>query len=103
MALQNNIHAGFNNPVVILFDGLPGDGLNEFDNGIFAKFKDDERDSISNPTSVVINSNTQLVLFFGDTTETGSALWEIWGVDSGGNKTLLTGECICNLPRTKVC
>ena len=71
---------------------------------IEAAFNEDKRDSVANPGSVVVFSDTELRLFFGDTTESGGYHWDIVGFDlqnPGGYQ--LTSKCLGNLPKTTTC
>jgi hypothetical protein len=98
---QNNIIKGKNNPVSIIFSGVVDLTLYS---DISAAFGSDTRTKISNPTSVVVVSASQLDLFFNDTTETGGNFWTIFGIDgSNPDGFELTSECIGNLPKTYVC
>lgn len=94
------------NPVVINITGIKDTDGNDIDlqdlTKVTAKFIDDERNSTDNPTSVVIQSATQLQLNFQDTTETNSAKWVISGTYAG-QEYLLTSSCTCNLDITTVC
>lgn len=105
MSLQNIII--HDNAVVISITGLDSsnfpNGLNDFDK-ITATYGSDERNTIDNPQSVVITSDTELNLFFGDTTETANLNWSIFGEKAAfPNKIQLTNACMGNLGRTKRC
>lgn len=96
---QNKILKGRLNPVVILFDfsGSGFSGLDDFTK-ITAKFGNDERNSVDDPTSVVKLSNLELELNFQDTTEVRS---HHWCIDGDNNE--LTSSCLGNLNKSTIC
>ena len=81
-------------------DGSPID-LNDFSK-ITAQFGDDIRDSVNNPDDVVIQTGSELRLFFNDTTEKGSKYWIISGTYNG-EEIPLSNKCKYNLCPTSVC
>ncbi len=97
---MTKIILGRDNYVGLQFGGID---LEEFDS-VQATFGSDTRDSITNPASVVIQSSTELRLFFGDTTEVGNFYWEIVGFNPANPNGLeLTSECLSNLDKTQTC
>ena len=100
MATQNTVIKGRDNPVVILFSGVL---LQDFTK-VEVTFGSDIRDSVADPTEVVIISQTELHLKFGDTTETTGNYWEIVGFDAVNvNGVELTSKCLANLDPSPVC
>lgn len=91
---QNTIFKGTTTPVVIEFTGLDLTSFAE----ITVKFGEDERTKSGNPTSVIVNSATELELNFQDTTETLSNYWCIMG-----DTKLITNQCKANLSKTPIC
>lgn len=69
---------------------------------ITVAFGSDTRDSINNPTSVVVNSETELELNFQDTSETGQHNWVILAT-FGSEVITLTNSCKDNLEKSFVC
>ena len=96
---QSKIIKGKLNPVVLVFDFSNSGfgGLDDFTK-ITAKFGDDERNSVDDPTSVVKLSNLELELNFQDTTETRANYWCI-----DGDENELTSKCLGNLSSSSVC
>lgn len=93
-------------PVSITITGIKtkaGDDitLNDFSK-ITAIFKGDSRNSVDNPTSVVVVSDTELELYFMDTTETNCGYWTIRGTYNSEER-VLTNACKDNLDSTRVC
>ena len=76
MALQNKIIKGRDNQITITFSGID---LSLFTK-VEATFGADARDSIANPTDVIVLSSTELQLKFGTTTETEGEFWLIVGL-----------------------
>lgn len=106
MARTDVIFKNFNNPVIINITGITdGDGntitLSDFTR-IEATFKSDSRNSVDNPQDVVVSSGTQLRLFFGDTTESGTDNWTITG-EYQSESYVLTNDCKGNLAATRTC
>ena len=97
---QNKIIKGRNNAVVITFSGVDLTTFTKID----ATYGSDTRNSTDNPDDVVVDSATQLSLFYGDTTETENQYWEIIGFSATFTLGLeLTSECLGNLGRSTVC
>lgn len=100
MALQNKIVKARDNLVTIIFSGVD---LTLFTK-VEATFGADARDSVTNPTDVVIASPTELQLKFGSTSETQANFWLIVGFDAlNVNGVELTSECLSNLTQTTIC
>jgi len=100
MATQNTIVLGRDNAVVLEFSGID---LTLFTR-VAATFGADTRDSVANPTDVIVESATELRLKFGDTSETQSNYWTIVGFDAGNPDGLvLTSKCLGNLDPSPVC
>lgn len=98
---QNKIIKGRNNAVVITFSGVD---LTDFTTKIEATYGDDTRNDVDDPLDVVVDSATQLSLFYGDTTETENQYWQIIGFSPTFPLGLeLTSECLGNLGRSTVC
>ena len=96
---QNTIIKDRNNPVVIDFTGVD---LSLFTD-ISVHFGADERTLQLNPTSVIVNSPTELELNFQDTTETNANYWCISGFDAvNTNGIELTSKSLRNLPITPI-
>jgi hypothetical protein len=91
---QNIIFKGSTNPVIIEFVGADLTTLSD----ISAKFGDDERTKSGNPTSVIVNSATELELNFQDTTETRNNYWCI-----KGDGFTLSSKCMSNLGKSIIC
>lgn len=93
---QNTIFKDGTNPVIIEFN-IDGGDLTSFTE-ITAKFGADQRSSVADPSSVIVNSPTELELNFQDTTETLSNYWCI-----KGDGTILSSECMANLSKSPIC
>jgi len=97
---QNTIFKGRDTPVIINFVGVDLTGFTD----ISASFGSDTRTKQANPTSVIVNSATELELNFQDTTETDAKYWCIFGTDAiNTNGVPLTSECQGNLPKSPIC
>jgi hypothetical protein len=91
---------GSNDFVEITFSGVD---LTAFTR-VEATFGADTRDSVADPSNVVVVNATTLRLFFGDTAETSKNYWTITGYDlSAPLGVTLTSKCVGNLPATRVC
>lgn len=100
MATQSKIFKGRDNPVTILFSGVD---LTLF-NKVEATFGADTRDSVAQPTEVIVVSATELQLKFGTTTETTENFWLIVGFDAVNvNGVELTSSCAGNLKPGGIC
>lgn len=75
---QDTIYIGSDDPVIMEFIGVD---LTLFTD-IKVHFGSDERTLLLNPTSVKVNSSTELELNFQDTTETATQYWCIKGFDA---------------------
>ena len=97
---QNTVHKGRDNPVVIMFSGVD---LTLFTK-VTATFGSDVRDSVNEPTEVVVVSATELHLKFGTTTETTGNYWLVIGYDAiNTNGVELTSRCMGNLAASPIC
>ena len=69
--MQNIVYKGFDNPLVLLFT-FTGDyadgGLNNFSR-IEAVIGDEEYNTVDNPTNIFVESDTELRILIGDTTQ----------------------------------
>lgn len=101
MASGNKIIKDTNLPLTLTFSG--DIDLTSFDT-ITATFNEDSRNTDDNPTSVIVNSSTELELNFQDTSESGTYYWDIIGTNVlYPDGYPLTSECLCNLEPTTTC
>jgi hypothetical protein len=98
MTQYSKIVKGKSNAVVINFAGID---LTSFVK-VEAIFGNDVRDSVNNPESVQVVSQTELRLYFGDTSETSGNYWTINGYNATGLPLELTSKRLDNLEPTEV-
>lgn len=105
MSLQDTIFkgdAGRNNPARLVI-GLGEATLNDFTD-IRVTAGSDTRTLLLNPESVVVESPTDLALYFYDTTETRSGHWSIFGFNANNPFGVnITSSCKGNLSTYRVC
>lgn len=104
---QKFIIKGRDNPVVINFtfdvDGDPSFGLNGFTD-IEVIFGSETYTLLLDPTVVVVNSDTQLQLNLGDTSEEFPSYFVITGINATyPDGYVLTSKCLGNLDIPCMC
>lgn len=94
------IYVGTDRPVEIIVESVPLTQASKIE----AAFKSDVRNSVDDPDSVVVVSDTELHLNFQDTAETGRASWNITIFNATyPDGYPLTTKCDRELPPTTVC